>query len=152
MCGVPLAVVGAMLGHKHDRTTQRYAHLANDVVRNGLEAATDRIVGATRAVVMLEPPPFERLTDRECRGRDGPSPSRTRTAPRTDPGVRNYRTGLLPRVPDAEAFGGKGMLGVGFREPRVDDLGHPRPGQGPQLIAASQRLEPEVAQLPPQPA
>jgi integrase/transposase len=65
MCGVPLAVVGAMLGHKHDRTTQRYAHLANDVVRDGLEAATDRIVGATRAVVMLEPPPFERLTDRE---------------------------------------------------------------------------------------
>lgn len=65
MCGVPLAVVGAMLGHKHDRTTQRYAHLANDVVRNGLEAATDRIVGATRAVVILEPPPFERLTDRE---------------------------------------------------------------------------------------
>jgi hypothetical protein len=48
MCGVPLAVVGAMLGHKHDRTTQRYAHLANDVVRDGLEAATDRIVGATR--------------------------------------------------------------------------------------------------------
>ena len=23
VCGVPLAVVGAMLGHKHDRTTQR---------------------------------------------------------------------------------------------------------------------------------
>jgi integrase/transposase len=65
MCGVPLAVVGAMLGHKHDRTTQRYAHLANDVVRGGLEAATDRIVGATRAVAVLEPPPFELLTDRE---------------------------------------------------------------------------------------
>ncbi|MBL9100919.1 MAG: tyrosine-type recombinase/integrase [Myxococcales bacterium] len=65
MCGVPLAVVGAMLGHKHDRTTQRYAHLANDVVREGLEAATDRIIGATRAVAMLTPPPFERLTDRQ---------------------------------------------------------------------------------------
>ena len=65
MCGVPLAVVGAMLGHKHDRTTQRYAHLANDVVRDGLEAATDRIVGATRGVAMLTPPPFERLTDRQ---------------------------------------------------------------------------------------
>ncbi|MBL9101593.1 MAG: transposase [Myxococcales bacterium] len=65
MCGVPLAVVGAMLGHKHDRTTQRYAHLANDVVRDGLEAATDRIVGATRGAAVLTPPPFERLTDRE---------------------------------------------------------------------------------------
>ncbi len=30
VCGVPLAVVGAMLGHRHDRTTQRYAHLAGD--------------------------------------------------------------------------------------------------------------------------
>jgi hypothetical protein len=65
MCGVPLAVVGEMLGHKHARTTQRYAHLANHVVRQGLEAATDRIVAATRPVPMLEPPPFERLTDRE---------------------------------------------------------------------------------------
>jgi len=46
--GVPLAVVGAMLGHKHDRTTQRYANLVNEVVRDGLEAATNRIVGATQ--------------------------------------------------------------------------------------------------------
>ena len=86
MCGVPLAVVGAMLGHKHDRTTQRYAHLANDVVGSGLEAATDRIVGATRAVVMLEPPPFERLTDREWK-RIGPMVEATRGTcggPRTD--------------------------------------------------------------------
>jgi transposase len=65
MCGAPLAVVGAMLGHKHDRTTQRYAHLANSVVRDGLEAATDRIVGATREAAVLTPPPFERLTERQ---------------------------------------------------------------------------------------
>jgi len=52
-------------GDAHDRTTQRYAHLASDVVRDGLEAATDRIVGATRGVAMLEPPPFERLTGRQ---------------------------------------------------------------------------------------
>jgi len=32
MCGVPLAVVGAMLGHKHDRTTQRYRR-AVDAIR-----------------------------------------------------------------------------------------------------------------------
>ncbi len=30
VCGVPLAVVSEMLGHKHDRTTQRYAHLTGD--------------------------------------------------------------------------------------------------------------------------
>jgi len=65
MCGLPLAVVGEMLGHKDDRTTKRYAHLANHVVRQGLEAATDRIVAASRPVAALTPPPFERLTDRE---------------------------------------------------------------------------------------
>jgi len=32
------------------------------------------------------------------RGRDGPSPVRGRPAPRTDPSVRDYRTGLLARV------------------------------------------------------
>jgi len=65
MCGLPLAVVGEMLGHKDDRTTKRYAHLANHVVRQGLEAATDRIVAASRPVAALTPPPFERLTDRQ---------------------------------------------------------------------------------------
>jgi integrase len=63
MGGVPLAVVGAMLGHKHDRTTQRYAHLASEVIRDGLEAATARIVAATRAAARARP--FVRLTDRE---------------------------------------------------------------------------------------
>ena len=65
MCGVPLAVVGEMLGHKHARTTQRYAHLANHVVRQGLEAATARIVEAARPVAVLAPPPFERLSDQQ---------------------------------------------------------------------------------------
>jgi integrase/transposase len=65
MSGVPLAVVGKMLGHKHDRTTQRYAHLANDVVRQGLEAATNRIVSATMPIAMLAPPPFTRLTGQQ---------------------------------------------------------------------------------------
>ena len=44
---------------------QRHAHLANDVIRDGLEAATDQIVGVTRGVAVLTPPPFERLTDRQ---------------------------------------------------------------------------------------
>ena len=65
MCGVPLAVVGEMLGHKDARTTQRYAHLANQVVRQGLEAATNRIIDSTRPPPMLTPPPFERLGDAE---------------------------------------------------------------------------------------
>jgi hypothetical protein len=30
------------------------------------------------------------------RGRDGPSSVKTRAAPRTDPSVQDYRTGLLP--------------------------------------------------------
>ena len=54
-----------MLGHKHDRTTQSYAHLANDVVRQGLDAATNRIVSATMPVAMLAPPPFVRLTGQQ---------------------------------------------------------------------------------------
>ena len=65
MSGVPLAVVGKMLGHKHDRTTQRYAHLANDVVRQGLETATDRIVSATLPIAMLAPAPFAPLSDQQ---------------------------------------------------------------------------------------
>jgi hypothetical protein len=65
MCGQPLAVVGEMLGHKDDRTTKRYAHLANHVVRQGLEALADRIVAASQPVAALTPPPFERLTDRQ---------------------------------------------------------------------------------------
>jgi len=68
MCGVPLAVVGEMLGHKHARTTQRYAHLANHVVRQGLEVATARIVEATRPVAILVPPPFERVSDQQWKG------------------------------------------------------------------------------------
>jgi transposase len=68
MSGVPLAVVGEMLGHKHARTTQRYAHLANHVVRQGLEVTTVAIVGASGPVAMLEPPPFEHLTDLQWKG------------------------------------------------------------------------------------
>lgn len=65
MCGVPLAVVGELLGHKQARTTQRYAHLANHVVRQALELATDRIVEAVKPVAALAPAPFEPLSDAE---------------------------------------------------------------------------------------
>jgi integrase len=35
--GAPLAVVGALLGHSDSATTQRYAHLTNDPIRNASE-------------------------------------------------------------------------------------------------------------------
>ncbi|MEZ4449113.1 MAG: tyrosine-type recombinase/integrase [Nannocystaceae bacterium] len=48
MAGVPLAVVGELLGHRQASTTQRYAHLADRVVREGLNVATQRILEVTR--------------------------------------------------------------------------------------------------------
>lgn len=53
MSGVPLAVVGEMLGHKELRTTKRYAHLANHVVRQALEVTTERIVEAVNPAPAL---------------------------------------------------------------------------------------------------
>ena len=61
MSGVPLAVVGELLGHKQARSTQRYAHLANYVVREGLERATTRIVQATEVPAPVAS--FTRMTD-----------------------------------------------------------------------------------------
>ena len=67
MSGVPLAVVGELLGHKQARTTQRYAHLANNVVREALEQATERIVEAVTPVAALAPAPapFVPMNDRQ---------------------------------------------------------------------------------------
>jgi transposase len=63
MSGVSLAVVGELLGHKQTRTTQRYAHLANHVVRQGLEIATEHIVEAVTPVAALPPAPFRPMRD-----------------------------------------------------------------------------------------
>ncbi len=43
-------------------------------------------------------PPPRIPTELNGRGRVGPSPASARSAPRTDPSVQNYRTGLPPRV------------------------------------------------------
>jgi hypothetical protein len=64
MSGVSLAVIGELLGHKQTRTTQRYAHLANHVVRQGLEIATERIVEAVTPVAALPPAPSGGCGDR----------------------------------------------------------------------------------------
>lgn len=58
MSGVPLAAV--VLGHKNARTTERYAHLANEVVRQALEQATERIAEAVAPVAALLPAPSSR--------------------------------------------------------------------------------------------
>ena len=48
--GVPLLVIGRILGHKVPATTARYAHLADDPVRKAVEAAGDRIAAALAEV------------------------------------------------------------------------------------------------------
>lgn len=67
MSGIPLAVVGELLGHKEAKTTQRYAHLANHVVRQALEVATDRIVGTIKPIAALDAPRFVPVTDVQWR-------------------------------------------------------------------------------------
>lgn len=46
--GVPLAVVGKMLGHKRVETTARYAHLDDKALRAGVETTGAQIVASTR--------------------------------------------------------------------------------------------------------
>ncbi len=47
--GVPLEVVSAILGHRSFRTTQRYAHLANSVAREGTAKMTRAILRGSSA-------------------------------------------------------------------------------------------------------
>ena len=59
MNGVPLEVVGKMLGHKNYRTTQRYAHIADHVLRDAVNLTSKVIVRAGRSGVRAK------LTDRK---------------------------------------------------------------------------------------
>ena len=61
--GVPLAIVGEMLGHRNPNTTKRYAHLANRVVREALEHTAGIIIAATNTTRALPVAPFEPLRD-----------------------------------------------------------------------------------------
>ncbi|MBK7823643.1 tyrosine-type recombinase/integrase [Nannocystis sp.] len=46
MDGVPLEIVGKMLGHRNYTTTQRYAHIADTVLRDAVNRASKKIVRA----------------------------------------------------------------------------------------------------------
>ncbi len=48
MNGVPLEVVGKMLGHRNYHTTQRYAHIADTVLRDAVNLTSRTIVRAAR--------------------------------------------------------------------------------------------------------
>jgi integrase len=47
--GLGLPIIGKLLGHTQSRTTQRYAHLADDPVREAAEKITTVITGAGKA-------------------------------------------------------------------------------------------------------
>jgi integrase len=65
MGGVPLAIVGEMLGHRQVSTTKRYAHLASSVVREAAEHTAGRIVAANTAGPAPTTAPFEPLRDEQ---------------------------------------------------------------------------------------
>jgi site-specific recombinase XerD len=46
MDGVPLEVVGKMLGHKNYRTTQRYSHIADTALREAVNKTAKTIIRA----------------------------------------------------------------------------------------------------------
>ena len=49
--GVPLQLVGKMLGHKNYRTTQRYAHIADTALRDAVNLTSGIIVRAGRGTI-----------------------------------------------------------------------------------------------------
>ncbi len=48
MSGVPLAIVGRLLGHRRPRTTARYAHVADEAIEEALVKTSARILAAQR--------------------------------------------------------------------------------------------------------
>jgi site-specific recombinase XerD len=50
--GNSLLVIGAILGHRRSRSTEVYAHLANETVHSAAEATARRIAGAMRSNVV----------------------------------------------------------------------------------------------------
>ena len=56
MAGVPLAVVGKILGHRKPETTARYAHIADAVVTDAVEAMSQAIEHGNRTGKRLRKP------------------------------------------------------------------------------------------------
>ena len=67
--------------------------------------------------------------------------------PRTDPGERNYRTGLLPRVFGVKAYVGVRMIDFGCRDPLPDDWPELLPVYPPFLASTPQHLQPVPGDL-----
>jgi integrase len=63
--GVPLYTVGRLLGHKNARTTQRYAHLARDIVQE----ANDQIGEAIQAAIKKPRSKIVKLRSGAAKGR-----------------------------------------------------------------------------------
>lgn len=64
MGGVPLAVIGKILGHRQPTTTQRYAHLSDRVVRDAIEQTSNRIADAApSSFAQPATPAFKPLTN-----------------------------------------------------------------------------------------
>ena len=61
--GVPLAVIGKLLGHRNPATTQRYAHLARDTV----QAVNDELGEAMQAAIKKPRSKVVRLRSRETK-------------------------------------------------------------------------------------
>jgi len=55
MDGVPLEIVGKMLGHRNYHTTQRYAHIADTVLRDAVNKTGKTIARATKAKPRRDP-------------------------------------------------------------------------------------------------
>jgi hypothetical protein len=60
--GAPLLYIGKLLGHTQAQTTGRYAHLANDPVKQVNDEVGRRIVGAMGGFI-AEVAPFQKYRD-----------------------------------------------------------------------------------------
>lgn len=82
MAGIPLAHVGKLLGHQQMSTTQRYAHIADDALREAANVAAERIAASSlRLPDDREPSPQARNQTRGRTKRSPPSPRIARAAP-----------------------------------------------------------------------
>src|SRR4029077_17109161 len=69
--------------------------------------------------------------------------------PRTDPGVRDSRTGLPPWVVDGEAFARPRMKDTGLTQELPGKLSYPFPCRSVLLTAALERSSPKIHNIVP---